>query len=63
MKWLVVTAFSQSLLLSQQVLSFCEYGNPIQLFLLANLLLYKNFVISIRVFHNFLSSSYMLRFP
>ena len=45
------------------MLSFCEYGYPIQMVLLANLLLYKNFVIGIQVFHNFLTSSYMLRFP
>jgi len=64
MKWLVVTAF-QSVFTSASAGAFCcEYRYPIQLFLLANLLLYKkNFVISIQVFHNFLTSSYLLRFP
>jgi len=63
MKWLVVTAF-QSVFTSASAGAFCcEYGYPIQLLLLANLLLCKNFVISIQVFHNFLTSSHMLRFP
>jgi len=63
MKWLVVTAF-QSVFTSASAGAFCcEYGYPNQLFLLANLLQHKNFTISIQVFDNFLTSSYMLRFP
>jgi len=53
MKRLIVTAF-QSVFTSASAGAFCcVYGYPIQLFLLANLLLYKNFIISIQVFLQF----------
>jgi len=59
----MLTAFQSVFSVASAVAFFREYSYPIQLFLLASPSLYENFIISILVFHNFLTSSYMLRFP